>query len=384
MATLTELGRLQRGPQSPRERVWFDRYSHANLDGWRQVQDPLADRCLADMPFQRPSGLLEEVERRADQDAGERGDTCRAFLAHCHDVPGWVDFEAMELGRRMYRRHGALQGLVLMCSSLVEGYAHNKPAQVLVATGRLQKDVSRRIYETGQMLHNIAAPEGLRPGGPGHRTLMEVRLLHAAVRRYLTDKGDWDQERYQRPINQEDMAGTVLEFDYMVVRGLRRLGLIISRAEHEAMHYFWRYAGYLLGVDEALLTTTLEEQEVLALQLTAHLYDPTPDSEALAKALLLNMARKPPFHLPYDVLLAVSRFLIGDAMANDLNIHSRVSSAAAVRMVRSAIVAASLGQRLLPDVAKRHLEDINHDLGRRTLRVGLGKNPARWGFKAMA
>lgn len=380
MATPHELERLYRGPRSPREFIWFDRYRHANLEQWRWVQDPLADRCLAAMPFLRPSGLLDEVERRAAAEGG----AYRDFLEHCHQVPGWVDFPAMELGRRMYRRHGALQGLVLMCSSLVEGYAHNKPSQVLVATGRLQRDVSRRIYETGQMLHNIAAPEGLRPGGLGHRTLMEVRLLHAAVRRYLVEKGDWDESRYQKPINQEDMAGTVLEFDYMVVRGLRRLGLRITREEHEAMHYFWRYAGYLLGVDEALLTTTLEEQEILALQLTAHLYEPTPDSEALAKALLRDMAHKPPFHLSYEVLLAVSRFLIGDAMADDLNIHSRVSAVAAVRLLRSAVAAVSVGQRWLPDLAKRRLEDFNHRLGRRTLRAGLGKDPARWGFKAMA
>lgn len=384
MATPREMERLRHGPQTPAEQIWFDRYSHTRLERWRSVQDDLADRCLIGLPLQRPSGLLEEVERRATEDYGEQGDACRAFLAHCHQVPGWVDFDDMELGRRMYRRYGALQGLVLMCSSLVEGYAHNRPAQVLVATGRLQKDVSRRIYETGQMLHNIAAPKGLRPGGLGHRTLMEVRLLHAAVRRHLADKGHWDVDRYQLPINQEDMAGTVLEFDYMVVRGLRRLGLVISRAEHEAMHYFWRYAGYLLGVDEALLTTTLEEQEVLALQLTSHLYEPGPDSEALAKALLRNMAGKPPFHLSYDLLLAVSRFLIGEGMADDLNIHSRMSSATAVRLVRSAIVAASLGQRLLPDRAKRRLENINHGLGRRTLRAGLGNNPARWGFKTIA
>ena len=77
-------------------------------------------------------------------------------------------------------------------------------------------------------------------------------------------------------------------------------------------------------------------------------------------------------------------FLIGDAMADDLNLHSRVSSAAAVRLARTVLGAASLGQRLLPDPAKRRLEDFNHGLGRRTLKVGLGGDPARWGFKALA
>ncbi len=380
MATPQELSRYQKGPQNPQERILWDRYSHANLDRWRRIQDPLADRCAAQIKFTRPSGLLEEVERRAKEEGGD----FQAFLDHCYTVPSWVDFEEMELGRRMYRRNGALQGLVLMCSSLVEGYAHNKPSQVLVATGRLQKDVSRRIYETGQMLHNIVGDDGLKPGGLGHRTIMEVRLLHAAVRQFLRNNPRWDEAKYDMPINQEDMAGTILEFDFMVVRGLKRLGVRISRREHESMHYFWRYAGYLLGVDEALLTTTLEEQEILALQLTSHLYDPTPDSESLAKALLKDMAGKPPFNLPYDVLLAFSRYLIGDSVADDLNIHSSVSSSSAVHVVKTAISAASISMRMLPDPAKRVLEGFNHKLGRRTLQAGLGGNPARWGFKSLA
>jgi len=380
MATPQELTRFERGPQSPRESIWWDRYSHERLNTWRQVQDPLADRCAAQIKFTRPSGLLEEVERRAREEGGD----FQAFLDHCHTVPPWVDFDAMELGRRMYRRNGALQGLVLMCSSLVEGYAHNKPSQVLVATGRLQKDVSRRIYETGQMLHNIVGDDGIRPGSLGHRTLMEVRLLHAAVRQFLASNPRWDNAKYDLPINQEDMAGTILEFDFMVVRGLKRLGLQISRHEHESMHYFWRYAGYLLGVDEALLTTTLEEQEILAMQLTSHLYEPTADSESLAKALLRDMAGKPPFNLSYEVLLGFSRYLIGDKVADDLNINSSVPAATAVRVVKTAVSAASFGVRLLPDPAKRALENLNHQLGRRTLKAGLGDNPARWGFKALA
>ncbi len=380
MATPQELIRFAKGPQSPQERIWWDRYSHDKLNAWRQVQDPLADRCAAQIKFTRPSGLLDEVERRAESEGGD----FQAFLDHCYTVPSWVHFEEMELGRRMYRRNGALQGLVLMCSSLVEGYAHNKPSQVLVATGRLQKDVSRRIYETGQMLHNIVGDDGIRPGGLGHRTLMEVRLLHAAVRQFLANNPRWDNEKHDLPINQEDMAGTVLEFDFMVVRGLKRLGLPISRREHESMHYFWRYAGYLLGVNEALLTSTLEEQSVMALQLTSHLYDPTPDSESLAKALLKDMSGKPPFNLSYDVLLGFSRYLIGGRVADDLNINSTVSATAAVRVVKTAITTASFGLRLLPDPAKRALEGFNHQLGRRTLKAGLGNNSARWVFKALA
>lgn len=381
MATSEELARIEAGPQTPAERIWFDRYSHDRLQAWRQVQDPEADACTALMEFQKPTGLLGEVERRAREEGGP----FQAFLDHCYSVPEWVDFDLMELGIRMYRRYSVLQGLVLMCSSLVEGYAHNKPAQVLVSTGRLQKDVSRRIYETGQMLHNMVGPDGLRPGGVGHRTLMEVRLLHSAVRQFLLRNPErFDTERYDLPINQEDMAGTVLEFDFMVVRGMKRLGVNISRKEHEAMHYLWRYAGYVLGVREELLTSTLEEQEVLALQLTTHLYSPTRDSEALAKALLRDMSNKPPFHLPYEALLALSRYLIGDKVADDLNIQSSMSARVAVQMVRGVVGTMSRVVPVLPDPLLRGMERANFALGRKTLAMGLGGNPASWGFKAIA
>lgn len=378
MATPSELARIAAGPQTPQEMIWFDRYSHERLQQWRQMQDPEADACTVLMEYQKPTGLLTEVERRAKEEGGP----FQAFLDHCHTVPDWVDFEKMELGRRTYRRYAGLQGLVLMCSSLVEGYAHNKPAQVLVSTGRLQKDVSRRIFETGQMLHNMVGPEGIRPGSIGHRTIMEVRLLHSAVRQFL--KGKFDTDKYDQPINQEDMAGTVLEFDFMVVRGLKRLGLQVTRQQHESMHYLWRYAGYLLGVREELLTSTIEEQEVLALQLTTHLYNPTPDSEALAKALLRDMSNKPPFNVPYDVLLAFSRYLVGEKVANDLNINSSIPSAVAVRMVRAAVTAASLGDRFMPDRILRRVENFSFEMGRRAIETGLGGDTANWGFKAIA
>src|SRR5690554_383791 len=380
MATPEEFARMEAGAQTPAEKIWFDKYSHKHLQAWRQIQDPFADACTSLMKFRKPSGLLEEVEQRARDEGG----VYQAFLDECYRLPGWVDFDMMEAGRRFCRRNGALQGLILMCSSLVEGYAHSKPTQVLVSTGRLQKDVSRRIYETGQMLHNMVGPDGLRPGGVGHRTLMEVRLLHSAVRQFLKKSPRFDVTKYDQSINQQDMAGTILEFDFMVVRGMRRLGLHVSRADHESLHFMWRYAGFVLGVHEDLLTTTIEEQEIMALQMTSHLYSPTADSEALAKALLRDMAQQPPFRLTYDQLLAFSRFLIGDKVASDLNIHSSIPAAAVVRMVRTGLLLGSASQQFIPDFAMRRIEAWNHSLGRRALEQGLGGNPASWGFKAMA
>ena len=381
MARPEELLRMARGPQTPQERIWWDRYSHERLDAWRFACDEPADMCARAISRQKPSGLLDEVEQRAATEGG----VFKAFLDQVHTVPAWVDFEAMELGRRVLMRHGTLQGLVLLCSSLVEGYAFAKPSQVLVQTGRLQRDVSRRIYETGQFLHNMVGPDGLRPGGVGHRTILEVRLLHAAVRHYL-DKhpGRYPEEKFQRPINQEDMAGTVLEFDFMVVRGLKLLGLDLTEEERVGVHYFWRYAGWLLGVDERLLTVSYQEQEILALQLHSHGYSPTPEGAQLARALLRDMSNKPPFMMPEKVLHTISRYLIGDDLADQFGIRNWMPVEGAIHLARTGIRIGNVGLRLLPEAGQRQLERAAHALGARTLRQGLGDDPATWGLRSMA
>ena len=324
--------------------------------------------------------MLDEVESRARSEGG----VFKTFMQHCYDVPGWVDFATLEEGRRVFLRYAPLQGLVLLCSSLVEGYTLNKPAQVLVATGRLQKDVTKRIYETGQLLHNMVGKDHIKPGSIGHRTLMEVRLTHSAVRQFLWAGGKWNAEAYDQPINQEDMAGTVLGFDFMVSRGIARLGVNLSDEERRLMHYFWRYAGYVLGVREELLTQTIEEQEVLALQLTTHLYNPTPDGEALAKALLKDMSKQPPFSLSEDMLLAFAEFLGGSILADDFHIQPSASSRMKVRMIRRFIKMASVGRYLTPDFLQRVVEGKNHEFRRKSIFNGLGGNPESFAFKGLA
>lgn len=380
MPTADEYQRIQDGPKSPQERIWWHKYSHENLNKWRQQCDDKADACTALIKRGRPSDMLEEVERRAAQEGG----VFQEFIDECTQVPGWVDFDLLDQGRRVFLRYAPLQGLVLLCSSLVEGYAHNKPAQVLVATGRLQKDVTKRIYETGQLLHNMVGAGGIRPGTIGHRTLMEVRLVHSAVRQFLWHGYNWDVATYDQPINQEDMAGTVLEFDFMVARGIENLGVKLSDEEKRLMHYFWRYAGYVLGVDESLLTQTVEEQNVLALQLTTHLYNPTPDGEALAKALLRDMSMQPPFKLSEDMLLAFSELLVGPVLAKDFHIKPSMASRAKVRLIRQFISTTSFGRRFAPEFIQRFVEDGNHKLRRKNIFDGLGGEPERFAFRGLA
>lgn len=160
--------------------------------------------AAAQLKRAKPAAMLRQVEDLAL--AGNAD--CKQFLAVTRSVPAWVDWEQVEQGRRVTLAFSAVRSLALL-AALIEGYSLNRAAHVLVATGRLNQDVAHRLQETAQMSHNMNAPGGMRPGAVGHRHVLEVRLLHAMVRRYLRDR-HWDSALYQQPINQEDMAFTVI------------------------------------------------------------------------------------------------------------------------------------------------------------------------------
>ena len=77
-------------------------------------------------------------------------------------------------------------------------------------------------------------------------------MLHAKVRRALlkSTKTKWDAEKNGIPINQQDMAATLLAFSVNVLLGIEIVaGRPLSESEQRDYLALWRYLGWLLGVD---------------------------------------------------------------------------------------------------------------------------------------
>jgi len=166
--------------------------------------------------------------------------------------------------------------------------------------------------------------DALLPEGIGWKTALYVRFLHAKVRFALMNRQGnkkWDTEKYGIPINQEDMAGTLLAFSTNVLFGIN---LIAGAAlpEKQKLDYLalWRYLGWLLGVETVFEirprcrlslqqlppldpcgpgTTPTSPNPVLKsnsiLQsIIFHLLDPDESSVDVAHHLLKITDRKPP------------------------------------------------------------------------------------------
>jgi hypothetical protein len=152
-------------------------------------------------------------------------------------------------------------GVALLYKSLPILYAGGRGgAQVLAMTGRLTNNYRRRASETLRFILDVMKPGGLSPEGRGIATAQKVRLMHAAIRHYAAasppfkSNPDWGC-----PINQEELAGTLLAFSSVALDGLASLGMSPPREEADAYLHVWHVVGHLLGIDRRLMARDMAE-----------------------------------------------------------------------------------------------------------------------------
>jgi hypothetical protein len=207
-----------------------------------------------------------------------------------------VDAVQLEIGRGqdLFQELGPEVLLILGCYSLPAAYAATKGARVLAQTGFLTEDTDRRLGETTQMVVDVMSTGGLEPGGTGVWAARKVRLMHAAIRHLVLARTDlrWDTERDGIPINQEDLAATLMTFSYLVVTGLRRLGFWVSSTDAEDYLAAWKVVGGLMGVLPELIPKDLDEAGQLTKGIESRQIAPGDVGHGLTKALLAVLDAK--------------------------------------------------------------------------------------------
>jgi hypothetical protein len=339
-------------------------YTEERLQAARQETDPLADAVIADLyqtiKVRNPDDMLTIVRERAANP--EYSPLYREFLEEVKRVPDWADFSGMRKGQRLIAAYGGLMGLSLLTGSLVGGYVFFKAAKVTQFTGRLAMpgDISRRLVETGALVFHMSRPDEIRPGGKAHDTLVRVRLLHAAIRRWIADSGRFRAE-YDKPINQEDLAITLSEFSFMNMRNLLRMGVKLSDAEIDSHFLLWRYAGHVLGIQDAWLPKTFDQEIAQFLPMLKHQAQPKRGMVG-ARIILDEVADKGPSFVSQKTrrrfFYQVTAHMVGNDLVEGLRIV-RQKDYLGLRLLRTIGRAWSLvhsipaGERLLHDHGQR-------------------------------
>ena len=247
------------------------RWTDALLDQMREIGDPLADTPVAAVLERGGVDAVHAMMRtlvRTDQPVPqELPEEIQAYLAESLPLPDWADTDKIRRGQQLFETWGIEIAICLFCASLPTSYAAAKGVKVLYLTARLDTDARRRVMETGQFLIDALNVGGLGEHGKGRRTIQRVRLMHAAVRHLIKARneqtpGMW-HSYWDTPINQEDLAGTLLSFSYVVADPIRRLGVRVSAKDIDAYLHLWNVIGHLLGVRDELLVRDVADAAAL-------------------------------------------------------------------------------------------------------------------------
>jgi hypothetical protein len=276
------------------------RWTHAFMNELRMKMDPLADTVIERLFTESQVDSVNQLMRTlAENDAlpsSRLPPYVREYLAQTQaDVPR-LDPEKLRQGQELFERFGPEVMMILGFYSLPAAYAARKGVQVLYRTGLLHKHPVRRIFETAQLVLDVMSTGGLEPGGRGVRTAQKVRLMHAAVRYMIRHdaRHPWDAQELGQPINQEDLAGTLMTFSYVVLEGMRMLHLQLTREQQESWLYCWAAVGHILGVDPRLVPARLEEARELTFLIRERQVAPSQEGVAMTASLVEGLKQLMP------------------------------------------------------------------------------------------
>ncbi len=294
--------------------------------------DPLAD-ALVERWATSSGGVgagRKQLDRAIEHGIGAVDDAPAELIAlfeQLDRIPLWLDRDRVEVGRRSGARVGAAGSYVLGCMALMGGYRFSATTKPLVFTGALERKTTRRLEETAKYVCDVYAPGGLDRFGRGFASTVRVRVMHAVVRRAAASSPRWQTHEWGLPINQTDMLGTNLLFSVVYLTGLRAMGMRFTRNEGDALVHMWRYIGFLMGVEEALLPATEIEGRRLAYAMFRSQPGADDDSRRLAKALreapyahARTQREKILIGLDVRYRTGLSRALLGDAIADELGL----------------------------------------------------------------
>lgn len=365
----------------PEQHTSPGRTADVPLAPWTLEADPLADRAVASLvgPWVGDTGAMGPGAARlaaatrlmagwpANGGLGgwDGGDTpadpavvaiLRTYLNDGRQLPEWADRAKVERAEAIFMAQGPLSCTLLFCSSLPECYVLPHLAEVLHIAGQLEQHTEHRIRQTAAMVFPVMMKGGLMGvDGSGVAQVLKVRLIHASIR-HLILHGDpervrgqvapspgeaaptgmhaalmahgWDVDRQGLPCNQIELAYTLLTFGYCFLKGMRTLGLGLSRADEEACLHVWNVMGHVLGVRRELMVDTMDEANALFERIQSSAGEPIGPIDprpALGRALMQTMERTIGLPVLRGLPVPLTRWLVGPGTARLIGVDEKVS-----------------------------------------------------------
>ncbi|HEY4223394.1 MAG TPA: oxygenase MpaB family protein, partial [Myxococcota bacterium] len=294
------------------------------LSALRAFGDPVADavitRVFTDGQAQALSQVMATLVKSDDPIPAGLPAIATQYFTDTQAMPPWADPKKLAIAEGIYLNHGWAIALGLFTSSLPQAYCGANGARVLLQTGGMRGNTRRRILETAQFVFDVLNPGAFGPSGRGIRAIQKVRLMHATIRHLILVNGEWDCVGWGLPINQEDLAGTLMTFSVVILDVIASVGLVLTDEEQDAYMHLWQVAGHFMGVDPALVPRDVADGRSLMSAIRSDQWHPSTAGDQLGEALTAAMDD----YLPGDVFIhlpaALVRRIAGDNVADMLGL----------------------------------------------------------------
>ncbi|MEU4770292.1 oxygenase MpaB family protein [Actinosynnema sp. NPDC023794] len=281
--------------------------------------DPLADAVVADLVATGRVDVVNEVLehfRANDQPIPEQlPDSVREFLVATDNPPEWVEPHRVARAYEFFVDDGVHVASVLTFGAMVNCYAHARASRALTLTHGLNQP-HRRLSETSQFVMDMMGRDAFGSGGSFVPTIQKTRLIHAAVRHFLTSSGKWDVAADGVPVCQQDMVGALLIFSVQVIEGMRRMGISVTEQEAEDYYYVWRAAGAMLGIPAEAVPESIQDARELSAAMVESVYGPSSEGVALTRHLLDLYEKLFPGKLFDGIVAAMIRQVVNPEVAD--------------------------------------------------------------------
>lgn len=287
-----------------------------------EPMDQLVDWMTANgMKALRP--LFDRALAEGIDAVPEAPEPLRRFFIEIETAPAWVDADMLRVGQRALRRGGADGMYVARDVALLGGYQFSGFNQTLLRTGALEKGSNQRFAETMQWAMDVIGVGGLDRQGAGYRSTVRVRFVHAMVRRHVTAMPDWRDDQWGVPVNQTDMAATLVGALIAPVVGGLAMGIVMSPYELKCIAHLARYVGWLIGVQDEWLPTSFRDAIRILFHTSTALSTPDETTRQLSVPMAVD-----PLAWHYRSLAGVRRRL---AWAQHLSVTSAFLGPRAMR-----------------------------------------------------
>ena len=257
------------------------------------IGDPLGEAMAEDLEAFSPAESRRLIEAAMNEEGEVALRNAPAslieFFRDAETTPEWLDYAAFAPSVRMFHRNSPLILVAFVAGVLIEGFTTNI-AKSFHITGRVRDQGVRRLGQNNRHMTEIFLPNGMYRYGDGWKLSVRIRIVHARVRRLLSNSGDdWDTEAWGLPISAAHLGYAISTFSARLLKHIETLGAKYDDEEYASFMAVWRYSGYLMGIPETILFQ--EADDALELYDIGHMCEPDCPMESIVMAhSLINSA----------------------------------------------------------------------------------------------